>query len=295
MRPVHKQKPIKKIGVFGKSGDRQIGEIISTLVGFLRARDLEVVLEATTAGTLDTRSAGSLRLGEIGRHIDLGIVIGGDGTLLNVARNLAAHNVPLIAVNKGRLGFLADIAPDDMLQTIGNILDGDFRTEERFLLAAEIVRDDVVVHTANALNDVVVHKSGLARLIEFETFVDDDFVYSALADGLIVATPTGSTAYALSAGGPILHPTLPAIALVPICPHALSNRPLVLNNNSRIEVMLTGGHSAHVTFDGQSSYPLRDRERVRVRRADTPVTLVHPADRNHYDVLRRKLHWARRF
>ncbi|HJW81844.1 MAG TPA: hypothetical protein VJ396_06320 [Acidiferrobacterales bacterium] len=174
------------------------------------------------------------------------------------------------------------------------ILDGDFETEERILLEAEVVRDGKVLHAANAFNDVVINKGQLARLIEFEAWVDGEFVNSTRADGIIVATPTGSTAYALSAGGPILHPTLPAIVLVPICPHTLSDRPLAVSSDSRVEIVMTSTaqQSAHVTLDGQTNFSIQDHDRVRVRRAERPVTLIHPSRRNHYDVLRAKLHWG---
>ena len=241
--------------------------------------------------------AESRPLATIGKDIDLAIVVGGDGTILHVARNLAQHGVPLIGVNLGRLGFLTDIPADRMYEELTSILDGDFKTEERILLEAEVVRNGKVLHSANAFNDVVVNKGQLARLIEFETWVDGEFVNSTRADGIIVATPTGSTAYALSAGGPILHPTLPAIVLVPICPHTLSDRPLAVSSNSRIEIVMTSTarQSAHVTLDGQTNFSIQDHDCVRVRRADRAVTLIHPTRRNHYEVLRAKLRWGEKF
>jgi NAD+ kinase len=288
-------KSIKTVGLVGKPGDKEAGRVISGLCEFLRSRGLAILLEEGTAAIIEQPNAPSRSLAQIGREIDLAIVIGGDGTLLAVARNLAPHGVPLVGVNVGRLGFLADISADNMLQVIGNILDGDFQQEERFLLDAEIVRDDTVAHRANAFNDVVVNKGELARLIELAMYIDGHFVSSTRADGIIVATPTGSTAYALSAGGPILHPTLPAIVLVPICPHTLSHRPLAVNSSALIELELAQGQSAYVTFDGQSFCSLQEGDRIRVRRADTPVTLIHPSNRNHYEVLRMKLHWGRQF
>lgn len=295
MTSIGTHRPIQRVGLFGRYGDRELGDVIEGLTTFLRERGLDVFLETATAALMPRPPAPSLPLAEIGKQIDLGIVIGGDGTLLNVARNLAPDRVPLIGVNKGRLGFLADISTHDMLKVVADILDGDFRTEERFLLAAEIVRGEQVIHTANAMNDVVLHKTGLARLIEFETYVDGELVNGTRADGIIIATPTGSTAYAMSAGGPIVHPSLPAIILVPICPHTLSNRPLALNNDCQIEIVLVAEQNAYVTFDGQSSFAVQGGDRVRVRRAATPATLVHPSRRNHFEVLRMKLHWGRKF
>ena len=286
---------IKTLGLFGKYGDKNIGGVIQDICALARARKLDVLLEAATAALMTELTEASRPLAEIGQEIDLAIVIGGDGTLLNVARSLARYHVPIIGVNVGRLGFLADISTDDMVEVIGKVLDGDYQTEERFLLYAEIVRQDRVVHVANALNDVVINKGGLARLIEFETYIDGDFVNGTRADGIIIATPTGSTAYALSAGGPLLHPTLPAIILVPICPHTLSDRSLAINSDSRIEIVINGDQTAHVTFDGQFNYNLLQNDRVRVRRAETPVTLIHPSNRNHYEVLRAKLNWGKKF
>ena len=285
---------IKTIGVFGKYRDRGIGDVLLGVCQFLKDRRLTVLLEEATAANIGATDAPRKNMADIGASIDLALVFGGDGTLLNVARHLMRYQVPLVGVNVGRVGFLADISTDNMLKVIGDILDGKFQTEERFLLEADIERDGVIVHRANAFNDVVVNKGELARLIEFETYIDGDFVNDARADGIIVATPTGSTAYALSAGGPILHPTLPAIVLVPICPHTLSLRPLAINASCEIEIVLRDQQTAHVTFDGQSTYSLFYGDRVKVRRAHPPVTLIHPVNRNHFEILRTKLHWGRR-
>ncbi len=288
----HAPVKIRTVGLFGRHRDENIGEVLFGLCDFLHGRGLSIVLEESTAERVGKPQVARRPVTTIGAEIDLAIVIGGDGTLLNVARNIARHRVPLIGVNVGRLGFLADISTDHMFDVIGKILDGQYRTEERFLLHAEIVRDGEVIHTFNPLNDVVLNKGNLARLIEFETYIDGEFVSETRADGIIVATPTGSTAYALSAGGPILHPTLPAIILVPICPHTLSNRPLAVNSNSQIEIVLTDDQEAHVTFDGQATFMVRNGDRVCVHRGETPVTLIHPANRNHYEVLRAKLLWG---
>ncbi|OGI43475.1 MAG: NAD kinase [Candidatus Muproteobacteria bacterium RIFCSPHIGHO2_01_FULL_65_16] len=291
------KKTVKTIGLFGKYQDVSIVPHIVRLGEFLRARGLSVLLDENTGGMLERPFAPSRPLAAIGREIDLAIVIGGDGTMLNVARALADSRVPLIGVNLGRLGFLTDIAADNMPEAIGKILDGDFHTEQRLLLAAEIMRKGRIVHTARAFNDVIVNKGELARLIEFETYINGEFVNSTRGDGVIVSSPTGSTAYALSAGGPILHPALPAIVLVPICPHTLSNRPIVVSSDSVIEIVMTGlaANHANVAFDGQSTFALDDNDRIYVRRLDTPVELIHPSGRSHYDVLRTKLHWGEKF
>jgi len=288
------RKSIRTVGLFGKYGSRDVGGVIQRLCAFARDRGLRVLLEQATAEFMDQVCADSLPIDEIGGQIDLAIVVGGDGTILHVARNLARQGVPLVGINLGRLGFLTDIPTDRMEDELGQILDGHFVMEDRLLLEAEIVRDGKVLHAANALNDVVVNKGALARLIEFETWVNGEFVNTTRADGIIVATPTGSTAYALSAGGPILHPTLPALVIVPICPHTLSDRPLAVSSDNTVEIAMvsTSQQSAHVTFDGQTNFALHDHDRVRVRRADRPVTLIHPQRRNHYEVLRAKLGWG---
>lgn len=291
------RKPVRTVGLFGKYGSRDVGGVVERLCSFVRDRGLGVLLEQATAEFMEHSCADSHPLHEIGQHIDLAIVVGGDGTLLHVARVLAQHGVPLIGVNLGRLGFLTDIPTDRMEDDLGRILDGDFKTEQRLLLDAEVMRDGKVMHRANAFNDVVINKGNLARLIEFETWVDGEFVNSTRADGIIVATPTGSTAYALSAGGPILHPTLPALVLVPICPHTLSDRPLAVGSDSQIEIAMTSTsrQSAHVTFDGQTNIALHDNDRLRVHRAERPVILIHPSRRSHYEVLRAKLGWGEKY
>jgi len=287
-------KPIRTIGLFGKYGSTEVSGVIRRLCTFLHGRGLAVLLEEATAEFMDPACAESRPLATLGKEIDLALVVGGDGTMLHVARELAPHGVPLLGVNLGRLGFLTDIPTDRMEEELTRILGGDFEAEERILLEAEVVRNGKVLNRANAFNDVVVNKGALARLIEFETWVDDDFVNSTRADGIIVATPTGSTAYALSAGGPILHPTLPAIVIVPICPHTLSDRPLAVGSDSHIEIVMiaTSQQNAHVSFDGQTNFAVHDGDRIRVQRAARPVTLVHPTRRNHYEVLRGKLGWG---
>ena len=225
---------------------------------------------------------------------DIAVVVGGDGTLLDVSRRVAALDIPIAGINLGRLGFLVDIQREDMHETLKHILNGQYREEKRIMLSAEIFRAGQSIHASEALNDIVVSKGELARLIEFETLIDDYHVNSARADGIIVATPTGSTAYALSANGPILHPTLEAIALVPICPHTLSNRPLVINSSSivRVRMLDSGLQNTHVSFDGQSSVRLQDGDEVKIGMSNHRVRLLRPLEHSHYDVLRAKLGWG---
>lgn len=291
------QRAIRTVGLFGKYGSRTSGDELRRLHAFLGKRGLAVLLEEVTAGLVDRPELPARPLAAIGREIDLAIIVGGDGTLLNVARALADFELPLIGVNLGRLGFLADIAPESMIEEIGKMLDGERVAEQRLLLSAEISRDDGVVQHSKAFNDVTISKGELSRLIEFETYLDGQFINGMLADGIIIASPTGSTAYALSAGGPLLHPTLPAIVLVPICPHTLSDRSIVVSSESVVQIVMAGSDSqrAHVTFDGQLHYPLRNHDRISVRRAPYSVCLWRPLGRNHYEVLRTKLHWGGKF
>lgn len=292
-----KRSPISTVGLFGKYQDDDVGVPLFRLGRCLQDRGLRVVVDENMAHVLPETLGPALPLERIGPAVDVAVVVGGDGTLLHVARNLAEYEVPVIGVNQGRLGFLTDIPLADMERDVGRILDGEYQAERRLLLHADVYRRDRLMLTARAFNDVVVTKGALARLIEYETYVDDQFVNSARGDGLIVATPTGSTAYAMSAGGPILHPTLPALALVPICPHTLSNRPIVISSDAIVQIVLVGpsaGH-AYVTFDGQLNYDLEDGDRIHLRRANHSVELLHPAGRSHYDVLREKLGWGAKY
>jgi len=225
---------------------------------------------------------------------DLAIVVGGDGTLLHIAREIAAQDIPLAGINLGRLGFLVDIPREDMEEILREILNGNYQQEERILLHASLSRAGEVIHRAEALNDVVVSKGELARLIEFETLVNDTHVNTARADGIIVATPTGSTAYALSANGPILAPELEAIALVPICPHTLSFRPLVISSQSCVCIRMldSGQDNCYLSFDGQSAVRMQDGDTVYIKMAEHRVKLLRPVNHSHYEVLRVKLGWG---
>ncbi|MDH3689576.1 MAG: NAD(+) kinase [Gammaproteobacteria bacterium] len=272
------------IGLYGKHNDENVSQTLADLSIHLKKRGLQVFRGQSGSGWDSDDS------------IDLAIVVGGDGTMLHAARELTRHDIPLVGVNLGRLGFLTDIAADDMYPEIDRILEGEFNTEARIMLDLNVVHQDKSIHSGTALNDVVVSKGELARLLEFQTYIDGEFVTSSRGDGVIVATPTGSTAYALSAGGPILHPTIPALTLVPICPHTLSNRPIVLNSDSTITFEIDtvdGEHeSAHVSVDGHTKYALTGHERVEVKRAKRTLRLVRPLGHNHYDVLRSKLGWG---
>lgn len=287
----------KTVGLFGKYQDQAVGAAVLKLGQFLKTRGLTVLLDENTAGTVPRSVADALPLDQLGSQIDLAIVIGGDGTLLHVARNLADFEVPIIGINLGRLGFLTDIPSAAMEHEVGRILDGQGEIEQRLLLYAEVLRAGQIVHAGRALNDVIVGKGESGRLIEYETYIGGKFVNSARSDGIIISTPTGSTAYAMASGGPILHPTLEALALVPICPHTLSNRPIVVSADAVIEIMLYGSSDGRplVTLDGQSNITLEEGDRVKVQRDQRHVQLLHPSGRTHYDTLRAKLHWGTKY
>jgi NAD+ kinase len=282
----------KTIALVGKFNSPGGSSSLLRLADFLRARGHEVMITAHTADVCEIRDFEVASLNKIGTMVDLAIVMGGDGTLLNIARTLVDHRVPLIGINQGRLGFLADVSIDTMFSTLEDMLSGQYVAEERIMLEASVERHEDVLIASYAFNDVVVSKSVTGRLIEFEVYIDNQFVYSQRADGLVVASPTGSTAYALSSGGPILHPTLEAVVMVPICPHTLSARPIAINSRSEIEVNLIHADDARVHFDGQRHADLQIGDRVVIRRAHHTVRLLHPEGHNYYDTLRQKLHWG---
>ena len=260
------------------------------LARHLSARGIHVYLEANTATHAEITGFTTIALDEIAQKADLAIVMGGDGTMLSVARSLVDTDIPLVGVNRGRFGFLTDLRTEDMLATIDRMLDGEFIKEPRMLLEAQIMRQDKVLESGYALNDVVI-KSGL-RLLELEVLIDQNFVYKQRADGLIITTPTGTTAYALSAGGPILHPNLEAISLVPICPHTLSNRPIAVNSTSKIEIHLMQFDEAQLSFDGQHQVVLKVGDTIKLQRAEKTVALLHPSEYCYFDMLRKKLNWG---
>jgi NAD+ kinase len=293
------------IGILGKSGDpSRVGPTVARLAGHLQARGRAVLCDPTCAALLGLPAQSGLVGGDLGRRCDLAVVVGGDGTLLAAARGLADSGVPLVGINLGRLGFLADVSPAQIEGCLDRILDGAYAEEARCMLMAAVepgTADPAAGETPQrptgpllALNDVVIHKWNTARMIEFETYIDGVFVNAQRSDGIIIATPTGSTAYALSGGGPLLHPSLDVIVLVSICPHMLSNRPLVVPGDSRIEIRACGfdqGH-VHITCDGQTNLSPEPHARVLVRKTGRPVRLLHPEGHDHYAILRAKLGWG---
>ena len=273
-----------------KSALQQMQNDLADLARHLAAKNIIVWLEQNTAHGAELTGFNTAKLEHIGDKVDLAIVMGGDGTMLSVARTLMHANIPLVGVNRGRFGFLTDLRAEDMLAEIDKILAGHHHTETRMMLDAKVLRAGKQVHQGVALNDIVI-KSGL-RLIELEVEIDGKFMHKQRSDGLILATPTGTTAYSLSAGGPILHPDLDAIALVPISPHTLSNRPIVLNSTSKIEISLVQVDDAQISYDGQFQLALEVGDKVLVQRAAKVIALLHPTDYCYFEMLRNKLNWG---
>lgn len=286
-------KPFHTIALVGKYDTVSLGNSVQLLAGFLANQGYEVVLASQTAENLGIDGYRQANLSELASSAEVVIVLGGDGTMLSIARALAPYPVPLIGVNQGRLGFLTDITVENMESELSRMLAGEYDVEQRLVLSARVEREGKVEIEASAFNDVVVSKAGTGRLIEFEVIIDNEFVYTQRSDGLIVATPTGSTAYALSAGGPILYPTLQAIALVPICPHTLSARPIAVSSQSHVDIILHRADDARVHFDGQAFFDLKPGDRIRIYRVPFNVTLLHPKHYSYYDTLRQKLHWGK--
>ena len=285
-------KEFHKVALIGKYQSPEIAGPLLTLASFLHGRGIEVLIEQGTAHSVGANGYRVASYETLGAEADLAVVLGGDGTMLNAARRLAEYRVPLVGVNQGRLGFMTDIACQDMIASITALLNGEFSSEQRFLLDIEVVRAGQRVFQTLALNDVVVNKGDIGRMIELEVKVDGEFIYLLRADGIIIATPTGSTAYALSANGPILHPAVPGIALVPLCPHALSNRPITICDQSMIEITLVPPHDARIHFDGQMRFDMRAGDGVRISRSQHAITLLHPPGYSYLAMLREKLHWS---
>jgi len=288
-------KEFKTIGLIGKKyANADVCEHLSNLADFLKEREHDVYVDNNTASIFQASNIRSMTRQQMGEKCDLVIALGGDGTLLSAARSLSNYDVPMVGINLGTLGFLTDIASSQTKEKLSEILDGKFLEEDRLLLNVQIVRDGETINESIAFNDVVVHKWEEARMLEFETIIDNGFVNTQRSDGLIISTPTGSTAYALSGGGPIVHPTLNAFLLVPICPHTLSQRPLVVHGDSQVDVTVsTTGHArAQVTCDGQINLGVIGGDMISIKKLEKKVKLLHPLDYNYYEILRAKLHWG---
>jgi NAD+ kinase len=281
----------QRIALIGKQTPA-IAASLKTLASFLRRNGCSVMLERETAAVAGERKGGAT-YAQIGRGADLAIVVGGDGTMLSAARNLARHHVPLAGINQGRLGFMTDIALDDMRASVGAILRGRHVIEERALLEAEVRRGRKVLLRTLALNEAVLTKGSQARLIEFKLSINGEYVYRLRADGVIATTPTGSTAYALSAQGPILHPSVHAIALVPLNPHVLSARPVSVSDASVVEIELMKAVDARAHFDGFALADMEEGDRLILKRSADAIRFVHPPGYSYFSMLREKLRWSK--
>ncbi len=275
----------------GKYQARGIRGVLEEIAHFLVRQGLEVSLERETALNTGIADFNSLSPTELGKHCDMAIVVGGDGTMLGIARQLARFNLPMVGINQGRLGFITDVPVGHYAEALAPIIAGDYEEERRTMLEGAVYRDDQKIFDGFAMNDVVVSRSATASMIEVKVDIGPEFVANLRADGVIIASPTGSTAYALSAGGPILHPGIGGWLLVPIAPHDLSNRPIVLPDTQDISLEVVTGRDASVNFDMQSLASLLPGDRIVIRRSRHQVRFLHPQGWSYYATLRRKLHW----
>jgi len=284
----------KTVALWGRLGENSVTEPAQQVLAHLRQRGITVLVAAGSDAKRELDGATRVDEREIAHKADLVVAIGGDGTLLHAARHVAARDVPLVGINRGRLGFLTDVSPEHMQSALDAILAGDYLSERRLMLAAA-VENRAATGSLFGLNDIVLQKGDTGRLLDFTTEVDGAYVNTHRGDGLIVATPTGSTAYALSCSGPIIQPNVDALVMVPICPHTLSDRPLVLPSASRIRVTLdhAGGSDAHVVCDGEALARMAGGDALTISLAKQSVTLLHPREYNYYELLRSKLNWGR--
>jgi len=286
----------QRIGLLSSIDAEEVKQSIQKLALFLKAQGRDVIYEKKTSELVGWQVEKSLEIKEFIESIDLVVVIGGDGSILSACRKIASSNVPLLGINLGRLGFLTDITPDEIELRVAPVLAGEFKQTERFMLSTSITRNGREIGTGTALNDVVLHPGMSVRMMEFELYVDGEFVYSQRSDGLIVATPTGSTAYALSAGGPLICPEIDAMVCVPLNPHTLSSRPIVLHGDSEIEIRVNSKHELHpsVTCDGQDDLMTEPGDKILIKKHQHIISLIHSKDNNFYKVSRSKLGWGSR-
>ena len=286
-----KAKAVRKVGILSKPNQENMPEIISDLTAWLEQRGIEFGYDRATAGYL-RRDDGFDRQ-SLPQGLDLVIVLGGDGTLLSAARAVGDDQIPILAVNLGGLGFMMTTGPQELIPSLDRVVAGNYETESRSVLRTEVIRDGRSLGAHEALNDVVVNKGAVARLLLMDAFVDGEFVCSYRADGLIVSTPTGSTAYSLSAGGPVIYPSVAAVCVTPICPHTLTNRPLVLPDSSTVEIVLRGGErDSYLTIDGQVGIEVRLEDRIQTRLAGHRVQIIQPRRLRFFEVLRSKMKWG---
>jgi NAD+ kinase len=280
---------MKKIGIIAKRGEPEAIKAVKDLLRWMKGKNFKFFIESEVAKAL--KITGYSRK-EIPSISDIIIVFGGDGTLLSVARLVGKLGVPILGVNLGGLGFITEISRDDIRKEINKVFSGNYSFEERIMLLADVYRKGRKIVKQNALNDVVLNKSALSRMFEFDISINDQYVSTFRADGLIVSTPTGSTAHSLSAGGPILYPTLESFLMTPICPHALTSRPIVLPDTFVLEATVKSGDDVYLTLDGQVGFPLKVRDRIKIRKADYKTKFIVLHDRDYFQILRTKLKWG---
>ena len=287
----------KHIGIVTRPQTPRIQETLHTLVDFLCEQGLDIYLDEASiddgsAAAEDWHRCHITTKDNLGKKSDLVIVLGGDGTFLSVARKIAPYRVPMIGVNQGHLGFLTQVPRESMVQGLAGMLTGKYLPEERILLETSLIRNGQAMPRSLALNDVVVSRGGAGQMIEFEVFINGEFVYTQRSDGLIISTPTGSTAYSLAAGGPILQASLRAFTLVPICPQSMTNRPIAVADTCEIEILVTKSGDARIHFDGQSFIDIQNFDRILIHRYRHSLRVLHPTDYQYYKTLRQKLHWG---
>jgi len=283
----------QNIGLIGRTESDSAVLSLKRLMAYLEREGYSVILEEITANDVSKHNARISSKSKLGELCDLVIVVGGDGSLLAAARALAKFSVPLLGINRGRLGFLTDITPDEIEEKVAEVLSGKYMAESRFLLDMSVTRNGKQIGKGSALNDVVIHPGEYIRMIEFDLYIDGQFVYTQRSDGLIISTPTGSTAYALSGGGPIMHPKLDAIVVVPLNPHTLSSRPIVVEGSSEFKLIVSEQNTTHsyVTCDGHDQVITEPGDIIRIHKKPHRLTLIHPIDHNFYETCRSKLNW----
>lgn len=283
------------IGLIGRYRGNFNLETLHTILSFLKTRHVNIILEQETATALNEASLPAVARDQLSAHCDLIIVVGGDGSLLGAARYAVAHDVPVLGVNRGSLGFLTDIKPDEVEAKISEVLDGHYTEEKRFLLNAAVHHNNKIIAREDALNDVVLMPGDIPHMIEFDVYINEQFMCSQKADGMIVTTPTGSTAYALSGGGPILHPKLDALALVPVFPHKLASRPIVVSGDSVIKIMIKSENESapKISCDSQDRIAVPAGGYIRIVKKPQQLRLIHPIGYNYFETLRSKLGWEK--
>ncbi|MEH6826155.1 MAG: NAD(+) kinase [Motiliproteus sp.] len=284
----------RNIGLVGRHGSAPVVQSLEHLIPFLQAEGLNVIIDRRISDVMPNHGLQQSTVKMMGQSCDLVIVVGGDGSLLGAARELAQSDVLVLGINRGNLGFLTDIAPDEIEQKVGEVLRGDYHAEPRFLIETVVKRAGEPVGSGAALNDIILHPGQAAKMIRFELYIEGQFVYSQRSDGLIVSTPTGSTAYALSGGGPIMHPRLDALVLVPIFPHTLTSRPIVVDGNVEIKIVLAERNDTHplISCDGQHQILCQPGDVISIRKKPHRLQLIHPLSYDYYESCRSKLGWG---